>query len=115
MVGGDVLPIADPAGSGRCAVETDVGSGSIAFGIRAGTARRDPAVAEFAAPPPHAIEHPAPSPAPYLTWLELHDKWRRLMSGLGVVQRSREKTCREPARRLANPEHPGRRATVSSG
>ena len=88
MAGGDVLPIADLAG---CEVETHVGYGSIGRGIRAGAARRNPAVAEFAAPPPPAIEHPAPSPAPYLTWLELHDKWRRLMSGLGVIQRSREK------------------------
>jgi hypothetical protein len=87
MVGGDVLPVADIAGRGVCAVETHVGYASIGLGIGADAPSRDPAVAEFAAPPPHAIVHPAPSPAPYLTWLELHDKWR---SGLGVIKRSRE-------------------------
>jgi hypothetical protein len=77
MVGGDVLPIAELAGRARCAGETHVRYGSTALGIRAVAARRDPAVAEFAASAPNAIEHPAPSPAPYLTWLERLHKWRR--------------------------------------
>ncbi len=89
MVGGDVLWIGELAGRARCAGETHVGYGSTALGIEAVAAHRDPAVAEFAASAPNAIEHPAPSPAPYLTWLERLDKWRRADERAQVAQRSR--------------------------
>ncbi len=62
MVDGDVLPIGELAGRARCAGETHVGYGSTALGIRVVAAHRDPAVAEFAASAPNAIEHSAPSP-----------------------------------------------------